>query len=194
MLLNNHKWWLQLINHSQIKMIYFYIKALHIIFIVTWFAGLFYIVRLFVYSAEANDKSEPERSILLKQFGLMQKRLWYGITWPSAILTLIFGTWIGILYGSLPTWLLVKLFFVLGLFVYHLSLQSIFTQQQKENFKWTSQRLRMWNEIATLFLIAIVMLAVVKQLLSLVWGVGVLVTFTFLLLLAIKIYKKYRKE
>ena len=175
-------------------MTYFYIKALHIIFIVTWFAGLFYMVRLFVYSAEANDKSEPERSILLKQFGLMQKRLWYGITWPSAILTLIFGTWIGIIYGSLPTWLLVKLFFVLGLFVYQLSLQSIFNQQQKENFKWTSQRLRMWNEVATLFLIAIVMLAVVKDLLSLVWGVGVLAAVTFLLLLAIRIYKKYRKD
>src|SRR5665647_2229409 len=106
-------------------MTYFYIKALHIIFVITWFAGLFYIVRLFVYSAEANDKSEPERSILLKQFGLMQKRLWYGITWPSAILTLIFGTWIGLLYGSLPTWLLVKLIFVLSLFIYQLSLQSI---------------------------------------------------------------------
>lgn len=175
-------------------MAYFYIKALHIIFIVTWFAGLFYMVRLFVYSAEANDKSEPERSILLKQFGLMQKRLWYGITWPSAILTLIFGTWIGIIYGSLPTWLLVKLFFVLGLFIYQFSLQSIFNQQQKENFKWSSQRLRMWNEVATLFLIAIVMLAVVKDLLSLVWGVGVLAAVTFLLLLAIKIYKKYRKD
>ena len=175
-------------------MAYFYIKALHIIFIVTWFAGLFYMVRLFVYSAEANDKSEPERSILLKQFGLMQKRLWYGITWPSAILTLIFGTWIGIIYGSLPTWLLVKLFFVLALFIYQFSLQSIFNQQQKENFKWTSQRLRMWNEVATLFLIAIVMLAVVKDLLSLVWGVGVLAAVTFLLLLAIKIYKKYRKD
>jgi protoporphyrinogen IX oxidase len=175
-------------------MTYFYIKALHIIFIVTWFAGLFYMVRLFVYSAEANEKPEPERSILLKQFGIMQKRLWYGITWPSAILTLIFGTWIGILYGSLPTWLLVKLFFVLGLFVYHLSLQSIFNQQQKVNFKWTSQRLRMWNEVATLFLIAIVMLAVVKELLSLAWGIGVLVVFTLLLLLAIRIYKKYRKE
>jgi len=173
---------------------YFYIKALHIIFIVTWFAGLFYMVRLFVYSAEANDKSEPERSILLKQFGLMQKRLWYGITWPSAILTLIFGTWIGILYGSLPSWLLVKLFFVVGLFIYHLSLQSIFNQQKKENFKWTSQRLRMWNEVATLFLIAIIMLAVVKELLSVVWGIVVLVAFTFLLLLAIKIYKKYRKD
>ncbi|HEU5364474.1 MAG TPA: CopD family protein, partial [Hanamia sp.] len=86
---------------------YFYIKALHIIFVVTWFSGLFYIVRLFVYSAEANEKPEPERSVLLKQFGIMQKRLWYGITWPSAVLTLIFGTWMGILYGSLPTWLLV---------------------------------------------------------------------------------------
>ena len=175
-------------------MTYFYIKALHIIFIVTWFAGLFYMVRLFVYSAESNDKSEPERSILLKQFALMQKRLWYGITWPSAILTLIFGTWIGIIYGSLPTLLLVKLIFVLGLFLYQLSLQSIFNQQQKENFKWTSQRLRMWNEVATLFLIAIVMLAVVKELLSLVWGVGVLAAVTLLLLLAIKIYKKYRKD
>lgn len=175
---------------------YLYVKALHIIFIVTWFAGLFYMVRLFVYSAEANAKAEPERTILLKQFGIMQKRLWYGITWPSAILTLIFGTWtwIEMLQGILPTWLLIKLFFVLGLYIYHFSLQSIFRQQQKGNFKWTSQRLRIWNEVATLFLIAIVMLAVVKELLSVVWGIAVLIAFTFLLLLAIKIYKKYRKD
>jgi protoporphyrinogen IX oxidase len=173
---------------------YPYIKALHIIFIVTWFSGLFYIVRLFVYSAEANVKPEPKRTILLKQFGIMQKRLWYGITWPSAILTLIFGIWIGILFGSLPAWLLVKLFFVLGLFIYHLSLHSIFKQQQEEDFRWTSQQLRTWNEVATLFLISIVMLAVVKELLSVVWGVVVLVAFTTVLLLAIKLYKKYRKN
>ena len=173
---------------------YFYIKALHIIFIVTWFSGLFYIVRLFVYSAESNARPEPERTILLKQFGIMQKRLWYGITWPSAILTLIFGTWIGILYGSLPTWLFVKLFFVLGLFMYHVSLHLIFKQQQKGNFKWSSQKLRMWNEAATLFLIVIVMLAVVKQLLSVAMGIIALVVFTVLLLSAIKIYKKYRKD
>ncbi|MEO8568867.1 MAG: CopD family protein [Ginsengibacter sp.] len=173
---------------------YFYIKALHIIFVVTWFSGLFYIVRLFVYSAEANDKTEPEKSILLKQFSIMQKRLWYGITWPSAILTLIFGTWIGVLYGSLPTWLLVKLFFVLFLFIYHLSLHSIFVQQQKQNFQWSSQKLRVWNEVATIFLIAIVMLAVVKQLLSVVWGIAVLVAFAIVLMIAIKIYKKYRKN
>ena len=172
---------------------YFYIKALHIIFVVTWFSGLFYIVRLFVYSAEANEKPEPERSILLKQFSIMQKRLWYGITWPSAILTLIFGTWIGLLYGSLPTWLLIKLFFVAGLFVYHIFLHFIFLQQQKENFRWTSQQLRIWNEVATIFLVSIVMLAVVKQLLSIVWAIGVLIIFTALLLLAIKLYKRFRK-
>lgn len=173
---------------------YFYIKALHIIFVVTWFSGLFYIVRLFVYSTEANTKTEPERSILLKQFNIMQKRLWYGITWPSAILTLIFGIWIGILYGSLPTWLLVKLFFVLGLFIYHLSLHSIFLQQQKQNFRWPSQKLRVWNEVATIFLIAIVMLAVVKQLLSVVWGISVLIAFSIVLMIAIKVYKKIRKN
>ncbi|MEO7120339.1 MAG: CopD family protein [Ginsengibacter sp.] len=169
---------------------YFYIKALHIIFVVTWFSGLFYIVRLFVYNAEANTKDEPERTILMKQFGIMQKRLWYGITWPSAILTLIFGTWMGILYGSLPAWLLVKLCFVLFLFIYHLSLHKIFKQQQREDFRWNSQKLRMWNELATLFLIAIVMLAVVKQLLSVVWGLSVLVIIAVLLMIAIKAYKK----
>ena len=172
---------------------YFYVKALHIIFIVTWFSGLFYIVRLFVYNAEANEKAEPERSILLKQFGIMQKRLWYGITWPSAILTLIFGTWMGILYGSIPAWLLVKLFFVAGLFSYHIILNSIFRQQQKQNFRWTSQQLRIWNEVATIFLVAIVMLAVVKQLLSVAWGIAVLVLLAVLLMFAIKVYKRMRK-
>ncbi len=173
---------------------YFYVKALHIIFVVTWFAGLFYIVRLFVYSAEAYEKPEPERQILLNQFSIMQKRLWYGITWPSAILTLIFGTWMGLLYGSLPMWLLVKLFFVLGLFIYHIFLHTIFRQQQKEDFRWNSQQLRMWNEVATIFLVAIVMLAVVKQLISFVWGLGVLIAFGFLLFAAIKIYKRLRKS
>ncbi len=173
---------------------YFYIKALHIIFVVTWFSGLFYIVRLFIYTAEANKKQEPERTILLKQFALMQNRLWYIITWPSAILTLIFGTWIGILYGSLPPWLLIKLGFVALLFAYHVSLHSIFKQQEKGNFKWTSQRLRMWNELATLFLIAIVMLAAVKQLLNAVWGIIGFIAVALLLMIAIKIYKKLRKE
>ena len=78
---------------------YLYVKALHIIFIVTWFSGLFYIVRLFIYNREAAEKEEPEKSILQKQFSIMIKRLWFGITWPSAVLTLIFGAWLWHLYG-----------------------------------------------------------------------------------------------
>lgn len=172
---------------------YFYIKALHIIFIVTWFSGLFYIVRLFVYAAEAHEKPEPERSILLQQYKIMQTRLWYGITWPSAILTLIFGSWIGMLYGSLPSWLLIKLFFVAALFAYHLIIHSIFLQQKKNIFRWSSQQLRIWNEVATILLIAIVMLAVVKQILNVAWGMAVLVLVAVLLMFAIKIYKRMRK-
>ena len=81
---------------------YLYLKALHIIFMVTWFAGMFYIVRLFIYNTEANGKTEPERTILQKQFGIMIKRLWLGITWPSAILTLIFGPWLWLMLDYLP--------------------------------------------------------------------------------------------
>ena len=173
---------------------YLYIKALHIIFVVTWFAGLFYIVRLFIYSAEANSKPEPERSILLKQLGLMQNRLWYIITWPSAILTFIFGGWLWYLYGSLPTWLLIKLCFVLGLFLYHLSLHVIFKQQAKGVFKYSSQQLRMWNELATLFLVIIVMLVVVKQMLSVAWAIAGMAAFAIVLMIAIKLYKKYRTD
>ena len=79
-----------------------YLKAVHIIFIVTWFAGLFYMPRLFVYIIESHAKSEPEKSILLRQLNLMASRLWYGITWPSAIITLGMGTSLLI---NQPEWL-----------------------------------------------------------------------------------------
>ena len=171
---------------------YEYIKALHIIFIVTWFSGLFYIVRLFVYMAEANQKSEPEKSILINQFSLMSRRLWYGITWPSAILTLVFGIWIWSMLGVTPAWLLVKLGFVLGLFVYHFTLHIIFRQQAAGIFRYSSTQLRIWNELATVFLVAIVMLVVVKQSLSWFWGMVGLACFIIVLMAAIRIYKWVR--
>ncbi len=173
---------------------YLYIKALHIIFIVTWFSGLFYIVRLFIYNREAQDKQEPEKSILQKQFSIMIRRLWFGITWPSAALTMIFGSWMWYLFGSLPPWLLIKLGFVLGLYFYHFSIHAIYRQQVKGIFKYSSQQLRIWNEVATIFLIAIVMLVVVKQSLSLVWGLVGLVLFVVLLMSAIRIYKLLRSR
>jgi putative membrane protein len=83
---------------------------------------------------------------------------------------------------------------VFGLFLYHLSLHAIFKQQEKGVFKYSSQQLRMWNELATLFLIIIVMLAVVKQMLSVAWAIAGLFAFAIILMIAIKLYKKYRKD
>jgi putative membrane protein len=124
----------------------------------------------------------------------MIRRLWLGITWPSAVLTLIFGLWMWHLFGGLPTWLEIKLGFVLGLYLYHFSIHAIYRQQMKGIFKYSSQQLRIWNEVATIFLIAIVMLVVVKQSLSLVWGLIGLVLFVVLLMSAIKIYKLLRSR
>ena len=171
---------------------YNYIKSLHIIFLVTWFAGMFYMVRLFIYNTEAADKPEATRSILQAQFRIMMKRLWWGITWPSAILTLIFGPWMWWLIGSLPNWLFVKLFFVLGLYLYHLSLHMIYRQQMRGILKYSSQQLRVWNELATLFLFAIVFIAVVKEALSAAWAIGALLLLAILLMIAIRIYKRFR--
>jgi putative membrane protein len=173
---------------------YLYIKALHIIFIVTWFAGLFYTPRLFIYNTEAAEKTEPEREALRAQLSLMTRRLWYGITWPSALLTLIFGGTTWYLYGAFPGWLMVKLVFVTGLYAYHVSLHVIVRQQQKGIFKYSSQQLRIWNEVATIFLVAVVMLAVVKESMSFVWGLAGLILFIVLLMSAIRVYKYLRAE
>lgn len=178
---------------------YTYLVALHIIFIVTWFSGMFYIVRLFIYATEAAEKEEPERTILLAQFKIMSKRLWLGITWPSALLTLIFGPLVLFKGGWLADfgsqhWLHVKLLFVLLLYLYFYSLHRIYSQQQKGIFKLSSQKLRIWNEAATVLLVVIVMLAVVKNALSWIWGLIGLVIFMLILMAAIKVYKNYRTK
>ncbi len=173
---------------------YNYVKALHIIFVVTWFAGMFYMPRLFIYNTEANDKSDIEKEILHKHFTVMMKRLWYGITVPSALLTLVFGPWMWIMLNALPQWLFIKLIFVVLLYFYFISLHLIFKQQIGGVYKYTSQQLRVWNEVATIFLFAIVMLAVVKQAISLAWGLGGLIVFIIVLMSTISIYKKIRSK
>jgi protoporphyrinogen IX oxidase len=173
---------------------YNYIKALHIIFIVTWFSGMFYIVRLFIYHAEAQAKPEPERNILSGQLKVMIRRLWLGITWPSALLTLIFGTWIWILYGSFPHWLAIKLLFVGGLYLYHFSLHMIYQQQSRGIFKYGSNALRLWNELATVFLFIIAFLAVGKGTISLIKILIGLVILVLILMSAIRIYRRIRER
>ena len=178
---------------------YAYLKAIHIIFIVTWFAGLFYMPRLFIYNTEAGGKADAVKNALREQFGIMMKRLWYGITWPSAMLTLIFGItvmlqggWDKILFTPAGKWLLIKLIFVVFLYAYHFSLHKILNDQLKGIFLHSSQQLRLWNEVATVFLIAIVILATVKESMSFVWGLIGLGLFIVLLMSAIRIYKIMR--
>jgi protoporphyrinogen IX oxidase len=173
-------------------MMYSYIKALHIIFIVTWFAGMFYVVRLFIYHTEAAEKTGPEREILGAQFKIMIRRLWLGITWPSALLTLVLGPWLWILMGSTPRWLAIKIGFVILLYLYHFSLHILYRQQWKGIFRFSSQQLRIWNEVATLLLFAIVFLATIKQGMGLVFGLAGMASLTIVLVLAIRIYKKIR--
>ena len=173
-------------------MMYYYIKALHIIFIVTWFAGMFYVVRLFIYNTEAAEKTGPEREILGAQFNIMIRRLWLGITWPSALLTLIFGPWLWILMGSTPRWLAIKIVLVILLYIYHFTLHILYRQQRQGIFRFSSQQLRIWNEAATLLLFAIVFLATIKQGMGLVFGLAGMASLTIVLVLAIRIYKKIR--
>ncbi len=175
-------------------MTYFYVKALHIIFVVTWFSGLFYIVRLFIYNREAQERPATEKEILQSQFGIMIKRLWFGITWPSCVLTLVFGSWLLFYNYPFPPWLWIKLLFVFGLLAYHLSLHVIYQQQMSNVFKYSSQQLRIWNEVATIFLVAIVMLVVVRTGLALLWGMVGLIGFALILMVAINAYRRLRKN
>jgi putative membrane protein len=177
-------------------MTFLYLKAVHIIFIVTWFAGLFYMPRLFVYIIETHEKPEPEKSILLKQLKMMASRLWFGITWPSAIITLGMGT---ALLINQPAFLQqgfmhIKLTLVFLLYLYHFSLHLLLRQLSAGVVKYSSQKLRVWNEVATLFLISIVFIIVLKNTLSMIWGIAGLAMVTILILSGVRLYKKFRKH
>ncbi|MES2773551.1 MAG: CopD family protein [Bacteroidota bacterium] len=180
---------------------YFYLKAIHIIFIVTWFAGLFYMPRLLIYNREAQDKEPVAAGILTTQFTIMIRRLWYGITWPSAVITFIMGHWVLIAGGWHKVmlqpegrWLLIKYILVYLLYAYHFSLQVLLKQHMASKFNYSSQQLRIWNEVATIFLIAIVFLVSVKQAISFILGIAGLIVLLVILMSAIRIYKMLRDK
>ncbi|SNR61966.1 CopD family protein [Lutibacter flavus] len=175
---------------------YLYIKSLHIIFITTWFAGLFYIIRLFIYFKEAQEKPEIEKKILTVQYQLMIKRLWYIITWPSAILATIFAAWLLFLQpGWLQaSWMQTKLVFVGLLFAYHGSCQFMYNQIEKGYLKYSSFALRIWNEVATIILFACVFLVVLKNAFGWIFGTIGIIGVSILLMLGVKLYKKIRKK
>lgn len=175
---------------------YNYIKSLHLIFIITWFAGLFYIVRLFVYQIEANEKPSPEREILLAQYKIMTYRLWFIITWPSAVLATIFALWLLYLMPGwlLMPWMQVKLGFVVLLLAYHLKCHQIYSQLQNDQFKYSSNFMRLWNEGATIILFSVVFLVILKNAFNWIYGVIGIILFSVLIMLGFKFYKRIRER
>lgn len=177
-------------------MLYNYIKALHLIFVVTWFAGLFYMPRLFMYQIQAHEKPEPDRSILGKQLALMAKRLWFIITWPSAILCTVFAiALLVIMPGWLQAgWMHIKLAFVLLLFFYHGKCHLMFREMQRGEFRYSSAFMRKWNEVATLILFSVVFLVILKDNLNWIYGVLGLLGLAVLLMMGIRWYKKVQER
>jgi putative membrane protein len=167
-------------------------KALHIVGFISWFAGLFYIVRLFVYHAEAGQRPEPDRTILQTQLELMAGRLWKIITMPAMHVTLIGGVVMVVQLGEIPTWLLIKFGLLAGLLGYHIWCGAIRRQQAAKTSTWTSSKLRIFNEVGTLFMVAIVFLAVFRTAMSVAWGVGGLLGLGVALMLGIRLYRKIR--
>ena len=175
---------------------YNYIKSLHLIFVITWFAGLFYIPRLFVYQIESFHKPSPDKEILGEQLKLMTKRLWYIITWPSAILASLFAVWLLIL---MPTWLEeswmhVKLGFVVLLIIYHLKTHQYFKQLQVDDVRKTSSYMRLWNEGATFILFAVVFLVILKSSFDWIFGIIGIFVLGVLIMLGFKVYKRIRAK
>jgi len=175
---------------------YNYIKSLHLIFVITWFAGLFYIPRLFVYQIEAFHKPSPDKEILGTQLKLMAKRLWNIITWPSAILATVFAVWLLVLqpFWLHQPWMHVKLTFVVLLILYHLKTHQFYKQLQRDEVTKTSNFMRLWNEGATFILFAVVFLVILKSAINWVFGVIGIIVLGLLLMLGFKIYKNIRAK
>lgn len=133
-----------------------WIKSLHIIFMVTWFAGLFYLPRLFVYHAQANDPVGIER------FKIMERKLFFGIMTPGAVFTIVFGLWLWLGYGIGGTWLHWKLALVALLVVYHLYCGKLLFDFKHDRNRHGHVFYRWLNELPVVILFAVVFLVVLK--------------------------------
>ncbi|OQW38395.1 MAG: hypothetical protein A4S08_09720 [Proteobacteria bacterium SG_bin4] len=133
-----------------------WIKSFHIIFMVTWFAGLFYLPRLFVYHAMCDDQPGKER------FKIMERKLYYGIMTPGALLTIVFGVWLWLGYGFSGSWLYAKLALVIVLMIYHYYCGKFVTTFKNDNNRHGHIFYRWFNEFPVLILFAVVILVVIK--------------------------------
>ena len=169
------------------------LKAIHIISVVVWFSGLFYVGRLFVYHQDANKRAEEERQVLKPQFALMEKRLWYAITWPGMIGTIITGVLL-LYYIGIPGWIHAKLFLVVILLGYHGGCGRVRRQLLGDRCSWSSRQLRMFNEIPSLLLVMIVFVVVLKEQLS--WPILLLgiAGLAVIIMGGVQLYTKVRRR
>ena len=172
-------------------MSYLVLKTIHLIAVVCWFAGLFYMGRLFIYHKEAEKKEKIEKNILQNQYKIMANRLMYIITWPSTIITSFFGFYMLYENSSLISlnWMKVKLVFVFILISYTFITQALLNQLNKNKIKFSDFTLRLWNEIATLLLISIISLAVLKSSISWLNSILIFIAIGITLMLLIRLYK-----
>lgn len=175
-----------------------YLKAFHIVGFVAWFAGLFYLVRMFVYSAESMEKQEPERTILSKQFILMEWRVYKIICNPAMVLTWACGLGMLFLYGTewlvANPWMHIKLTLLVLMTGYHHFCKRVIKKIEKGETTFNSFQFRLLNELPTLFLISIVLLAVLKNSLNFLYAFLGVLLFGFLLFIFAKMYKKHREK
>ena len=177
-------------------MAFLYLKALHFIGFVSWFAGLFYLVRIFVYYVEAGEKEEPEKSILKNQFNIMQWRVYKIICNPAMVITFIAGfgmLYLNPAYFSLG-WMHIKLTLLLLLLIYHFYCRTVIKKLEKNDKLFSSFQFRLMNEIPTMFLVSIVLLAVLKSGLNMLYAFVGLLAFGVVLYLATKLYKHNRER
>jgi putative membrane protein len=136
-----------------------WVKAFHLIFMVTWFSGLFYLPRLYVYHAMAQD------TISIERFKTMERKLYFGIATPGALFTIIFGAWLVSfdIHGYMQNiWLHIKLTLIALLLVYHIYLGKLWVDFKHDRNKHSHVFYRILNEVPVIFLVAIIILAVVR--------------------------------
>ncbi|HMC96971.1 MAG TPA: CopD family protein, partial [Flavobacteriales bacterium] len=159
---------------------------------VTFFAGTFHIVRLFVAHREAMAKWEPDRAILSKEYGLLERRALYYLIWPSLLTVLAIGCWLVVQRPGLlkQPFMQVGLGLVAMLFAYHLMVQGVYRKLKRGELRWSALQLQLWAQGATILLIAVILVALMRDQLSWVWGSLGLVVVGGLVMLAIASVRK----
>jgi putative membrane protein len=172
-------------------------KSLHIIGFVAWFAGLFYLVRMFVYHTEALTENGTKKEILSERYALMENRVYSIICTPAMVITWIAGILTIYFYGmewfKVNSWLHIKILLLILLTVYHLYCKKLIAKLKEEKNSFSSFQFRLFNEVPTLFLIAIVILAVFKNLTNVGYAIAVVVLSGIVFYIFTRLYQRIRE-